>query len=116
MWNNSLWKLHTQNIKTSVESIEDSGKITVREGMKSEIKVATRPSHSSAPEITVTVASFRIWRSSQFIVAREPERVTISRALYIKKTAQLSFVVAHLLKKLLTTNDQRRLFKCIMRV
>jgi hypothetical protein len=46
-------------------------------------KVATRPSHTSAPEITVTVASFRTWRSSQLIVAREPEQVTISRALYI---------------------------------
>ena len=49
-------------------------------------KVATRPSHTSAPEITVTVASFRTWRSSQLIVAREPEQVTISRALYILST------------------------------
>jgi len=50
-----------------------------------ENKVVTCPSHTSAPEITATVASFRTWRSSQFIVAREPEQVTISRALYIKQ-------------------------------
>ena len=38
---------------------------------------ATHPSYTTAHEITATVAPFRAWRSSQFIVAREPEWVTI---------------------------------------
>ena len=66
-----------------MESIAESDKITVREELKTKNKGATRPSHTSAPEITATVASFRTWRSSQLIVAREPKQVTISRALYI---------------------------------
>jgi len=44
--------------------------------------VATRPSYTPAPEVTVTVAPFRAWRSSQLFVAREPEQVTMEPALY----------------------------------
>jgi hypothetical protein len=44
--------------------------------------VATRPSYTPAPEFTVTVAPFRAWRGSQLFVAREPEQVTMERALY----------------------------------
>lgn len=41
--------------------------------------MATCPSHTSAPDVTATVAPFRAWRSSQLIVAREPKQVTITK-------------------------------------
>jgi len=42
--------------------------------------VATQTSHTSAHKSAVTVAPFRAWRSSQHIVARGPEWVTIEGA------------------------------------
>ena len=39
--------------------------------------VATQTSHTPAHESAATVAPFRAWRSSQLIVARGPEWVTI---------------------------------------
>ena len=41
--------------------------------------VATRISHTPAPDVTATVAPFRAWRSLQLIVAGEPTQVTITR-------------------------------------
>ena len=104
-----LTSLHIHKVKTSVEFIEQFGRMTAIEIPGTEIienKVATCPSHTSAPEITVTVASFRIWRGSQFIVAREPEQVTISGALYIKKNDRWSIVTGHWSTTRLTTKDK----------
>lgn len=41
-------------------------------------------SHTSAPESTTTVAPFRAWRGSQFIVAREPMQITIDLQILTK--------------------------------
>ncbi len=47
--------------------------------------MATRPSHNPAPDVIVTVAPFRAWRSSQLIVARGPEQAAIEGRLYSGK-------------------------------
>ena len=42
--------------------------------------VASPASHTSAHDITTTVAPFRAWRGSQKIIARGPTGVTIKRS------------------------------------
>jgi len=77
-------KRHDLKEKTSVEFIEEIRRNTAKKEFEGN-KVVTCPSYTSAPELTVTVASFRTWRSSQLIVAREPEQVTITRRIIHKK-------------------------------
>jgi len=45
--------------------------------LRDSVRVANRASHTSAHELTTTVAPFRAWRGLQPIIARGPTQPTI---------------------------------------
>jgi len=60
---------------------------------KNKKKKVTCISHTPAPDVTTTVASFRTWRSLQLIVAGEPMQVTGGIMLILGSAFNLLFKI-----------------------